>query len=99
LDLTNNKAMQMPNVDITLAIYFRKLKVLDVSFNRIRSIEANGLSKACPYLERFNFSHNFVDDLREILPLGKLKHLYELEFMNNPVVATDEKRKEVRERV
>lgn len=89
----------MPNVDITLAIYFSKLKVLDVSFNRIRCIEANGLSKACPYLERFNFSHNLVDDFREILPLGKLKHLYELEFMNNPVVFTDDKLKEVRERV
>lgn len=89
----------MPNIDITLAIYFSKLKVLDVSFNRIRSIEANGLSKACPFLERFNFSHNFVADCREILPLGKLKHLYELEFMNNPVVSTDEKLKEIRERV
>ena len=89
----------MPNIDITLAIYFSKLKVLDVSFNRIRSIEANGLSKACPFLERFNFSHNFVADYREILPLGKLKHLYELEFMNNPVVSTDEKLKEIRERV
>ena len=54
----------MPNVDITLSIYFSKLKVLDVSFNRIRSIEANGLSKACPYLERFNFSHNLVDEFR-----------------------------------
>jgi Leucine-rich repeat (LRR) protein len=81
----------MPNVDITLAIYFRHLKSLDVSFNKIRSIEANGLSKACPLLECFYFTHNLVDDVRDILPLGKLKFLMELEFRNNPVVSTDEK--------
>ena len=81
----------MPNVDITLAVYFRHLKSLDVSFNNIRSIEANGLSKACPQLESFYFTNNLVEDIREILPLGKLKFLVMLEFLNNPVVSTDDK--------
>lgn len=89
----------MPNVDITLAFFFRQLRFLDVSFNKIRGLEGNGLSKACPLLERFYFTHNLVDDLREILALGKLKNLYELEFRNNPVVCSDERIREVRERV
>jgi hypothetical protein len=89
IDLTNNKALQMPNIDFTLACYFPQVLVIDVSFNKIRKIEALGLSKACPLLERFIFTNNLVDDPREILPLGKLRHLIELEFRGNPVVATD----------
>jgi hypothetical protein len=57
------------------------------------------LCKACPYLERFIFSNNLVDDVREIIPLGKLRFLMELEFRSNPVVNNTQKHNEVRERV
>lgn len=37
--------------------------------------------------------------MREILPLGRLKHLKTLEFRNNPVVATPKQLKQIKEKV
>jgi Leucine-rich repeat (LRR) protein len=75
----------MPNISQTLAHYFRHILLLDVSHNFITRLEALGLVRACPFLERFNFSHNLVADIAEIMPLGKLRHLIDLDFRDNPV--------------
>jgi hypothetical protein len=89
----------MPNVDITLALFFEHITTLDVSHNCIESLEAQHLSKACPVLEVFIFNNNQVSNIREILPLGRLKHLKTLEFRNNPVVATPKLLKDMKEKV
>jgi Leucine-rich repeat (LRR) protein len=89
----------MPNVDITLALFFKHITTLDVSHNCIESLEAQHLSKACPVLEVFIFNNNQVSNIREILPLGRLKHLKTLEFRNNPVVATPKLLRDMKEKV
>ena len=65
----------MPNVDNTLTFYFSHILYLDVSNNWIKSVEPYGLCKACPFLERLNFSDNLIADMGEIMPLGNLRHL------------------------
>jgi len=50
-------------------------------------------------LEVFIFNDNQVANIREILPLGRLKHLRTLEFRNNPVVATPKQLKDMRDKV
>jgi hypothetical protein len=89
----------MPNIDKTLALYFPNLLTLNVSHNLIVSLEAHHLSSACPLLENFIFKDNRVASVKEILPLGKLKKLKLLEFKDNPVVATKEMAKNVKERI
>ena len=39
-------------------------------------------------LKKFIFKNNQVSNVREILPLGRLRHLELLDFRQNPVVAT-----------
>lgn len=89
----------MPNIDNTLALYFRHILILDVSNNSIKRIEAVSLCRACPYLERFYLTDNMVSDMAEIMPLGKMKHLNQLDFRVNPVVDTDEKLLEAKEQI
>ena len=85
LVLSGNRAPQMPNIENTLRVYFSGLVSLDVSDNSIRSIEAVGLCRACPLLERLDFSDNLVDDMEEVMPLGRLRSLGQLIFLRNPV--------------
>ena len=99
LDLSRNRSVQMPNVDITLALFFKHITTLDVSHNFIESLEAQHLAKACPVLEVFIFNDNKVSNIREILPLGRLKHLKTIEFRNNPFVATPKQLKDVKEKI
>lgn len=75
LYLNGNRTIQMPNVENTLAIYFRHLMILDVSQNRIQRVEAIALNRACPCLEKFYLTDNNVTDMAEIMPLGKMRHL------------------------
>ena len=89
LVLSGNKAVQMPNIENTLTFFFSKLLVLDVSDNQIQSIEAVGLCRACPCLEKFNFCDNQVADLDEVLPLGKMRNLSQLNFLRNPLTSTE----------
>jgi len=96
LVLSGNRAPQMPNVENTLRVYFSRLVSLDVSANCIRSIEAVGLCRACPLLEKLNFSDNLVEDMEEVMPLGRLKVLSQLVFLRNPVTETQAKVEEAR---
>ncbi|CDW83718.1 leucine rich repeat partial [Stylonychia lemnae] len=75
----------MPNVSYTLKTFFSQLKILDLSYNKIKKIQAEQLIDACPNLTHFIIAHNQISTLDEFLPLGSMQFLQELNFQGNPL--------------
>jgi hypothetical protein len=50
-------------------------------------------------LERLYLADNMIPSMSEIMPLGKMRHLNQLDFRRNPVTDTDAKLEEAREQI
>jgi Leucine-rich repeat (LRR) protein len=75
---------QLPNIPDDIAS-FKKLRILVLSHNSIRTFNTIYLVESCPLLEKIDLSYNRINNIRQFLELGHLQRLEEVDFRMNPI--------------
>lgn len=79
LDFTDNEIKYVGNLPRLV-----RLKHLILSNNLVSRIDEN-VARSLPFLHTLVLTNNALQDLRQVVPLRKLRHLEYLSLMGNPI--------------
>jgi hypothetical protein len=67
---------------------FNALTSLDLSHNRLSTFDPTPITKGLPNLVKINFEFNEIETLNDLVKLGQMPHIQEINVLNNSLVET-----------